>query len=138
MAEEATKTTEAPAAPVRKKSKKRRLTEANVYINATYNNTIVSVADTNGDVVCWASSGGCGFRGTRKATPYAASVAAETAMGKAQSFGVEKVHITVKGIGSGRDQALRAVSGTGVSIESIKDVTAVPHNGCRPRKARRV
>ena len=122
----------------RKKSKKRSLTEANLYINATYNNTIVTITEPNGNVVCWASSGSCGFKGTRKATPYAASVAAETALNKAKLLGVERVHISIKGIGSGRDQALRAVNASGVSIESLADRTAVPHNGCRSRKARRV
>lgn len=126
------------AAKPKKKAKKRRLTEARVHIHASYNNTIVTITEMEGGVVCWASSGGCGFKGTRKATPYAASVAAETAMNKAKTLGVEKVHIVVKGIGSGRDQAVRAVNASGVSIESISDTTAVAHNGCRARKARRV
>lgn len=122
----------------RKKSKKHAVTEANVNILATYNNTIVTVTEQNGNVVCWASAGSCGFKGTRKATPYAASVAVETALTKAKVLGVERVHISVKGIGSGRDQALRAVNAAGVTIESVSDRTAIPHNGCRPRKARRV
>lgn len=130
--------TEAVAPKKRKKAKKRNLVEANVHIVASYNNTIVTVAEPNGDVVCWASAGSCGFKGTRKATPYAASVAAETALTKAKALGLERVHVTVKGIGSGRDQALRAISASGVSIESIKDTTAIAHNGCRPRKSRRV
>lgn len=125
-----------PAA--KKKSKKKRILEAVVNINATYNNTIVSIAEPNGNVLCWSSSGACGFKGTRKATPYAASVAADTALSKAKLLGVEKVHIIVKGVGTGRDQALRAVNASGVAIESITDKTAIPHNGCRPRKARRV
>ncbi len=122
----------------KKKAKKRNLTEAYVHIHASYNNTIVSVSEANGNVVSWASSGSCGFKGTRKATPYAASVAADTALNKAKAFGVERVHIAVKGTGTGRDQALRAISATGVSIETVSDFTAIPHNGCRPRKARRV
>ena len=148
MAEEPKKTekiTETPAAEqaaavpkAKKKSKKRRLMEAKVHIHASYNNTIVTITEMNGNVVAWASAGGCGFKGTRKATPYAASVAADNAMNKAKALGVEKVHITTKGIGSGRDQAIRAINASGVSIESISDTTAVPHNGCRPRKARRV
>ncbi|MBP9718132.1 30S ribosomal protein S11 [Candidatus Gracilibacteria bacterium] len=137
-----TATTEVPAegaaAPKKKKNKKKRLTEGVVNIHASYNNTIVSVADMSGNVVCWASSGGCGFKGTRKATPYASSVAAETALSKAKALGLEKVHISVKGVGTGRDQALRAINASGVAIESISDKTAIPHNGCRPRKARRV
>lgn len=122
----------------KKKGKKRSLQVAHVSIQASYNNTIITVSEPNGNVVCWASSGSCGFKGTRKATPYAASVAAENALNKAKALGVERVHVSVKGIGSGRDQALRAISATGVSIESISDRTAIPHNGCRPRKARRV
>lgn len=122
----------------KKKAKKHSLVEANVYIQASYNNTIVTVTELNGNTVCWASSGGCGFKGTRKATPYASSVAAETALTKAKAMGVERVYVSVKGIGAGRDQALRAVSASGVTIESIKDTTAIPHNGCRARKARRV
>lgn len=122
----------------KKKGKKRSVTEAYVHIQASYNNTIVTVTEPNGNVVCWASAGACGFKGTRKATPYAASIAADTAMNKAKALGVERVHISIKGIGAGRDQALRAINASGVSIESIKDKTAVPHNGCRPRKARRV
>lgn len=122
----------------KKKGKKRQVVEANICILASYNNTIVTVTERNGNVVCWASAGSCGFKGTRKATPYAASVAAENAMNKAKLLGVERVHISLKGIGSGRDQALRAINASGVSIESISDRTAVPHNGCRPKKARRV
>ncbi|MEK9133066.1 MAG: 30S ribosomal protein S11 [Patescibacteria group bacterium] len=122
----------------KKKGKKRSVIEANVNIQASYNNTIVTITETNGNVLCWASAGSCGFKGTRKATPYAASVAVENAMNKAKLLGVERVHISTKGIGSGRDQALRAVIASGVSIESVKDKTAVPHNGCRARKARRV
>lgn len=122
----------------KKKGKKRSVTEAYVHIQASYNNTIVTVTEPNGNVVCWASAGACGFKGTRKATPYAASIAADNAMNKAKALGVERVHISIKGIGAGRDQALRAINASGVSIESIKDKTAVPHNGCRPRKARRV
>lgn len=122
----------------RKKSRKKSLVEANVCIQASYNNTVVTVTELNGDAVCWASAGSCGFKGTRKATPYAASVAMENALNKAKALGLERVHVTVKGIGSGRDQALRAISAAGVSIESICDRTAIPHNGCRARKARRV
>lgn len=128
----------APATAGKKKGKKRKLIEARVYINATYNNTIISITEPAGNVVAWASSGSCGFKGTRKATPYAASVAADTAINKAKAMGLEKVHIITKGVGNGRDQAIRAINGAGLSIESISDTTAVPHNGCRPRKARRV
>lgn len=140
MAEEIKKTEVVAETPKKrkKKAKKRSLTEANVHIQASYNNTIVTITERNGNTVCWASAGGCGFKGTRKATPYAASVAADTALNKAKLLGVERVHVTTKGIGAGRDQALRAIAATGVSIESISDRTAIPHGGCRPRKARRV
>lgn len=130
---------EIPAKKARKKkAKKRQLVEARVTIQASFNNTLVTVGEMNGDTVCWASAGSCGFKGTRKATPYAASIAVETALTKAKALGVERVHVSMKGIGTGRDQALRAVNASGVSIESISDRTAVPHNGCRARKARRV
>lgn len=122
----------------KKKGKKRTVIEGILNIQASYNNTIVSIAEMNGNVVAWASSGSCGFKGTRKATPYAASIAVDTAINKAKLFGLERVHVSIQGIGAGRDQALRAVNASGLSVESIKDRTAVPHNGCRPRKARRV
>lgn len=146
MAEEIKKTEKAAegqasgAAPkkVKKKAKKRHLTEANVCIQVSFNNTIVTVTDMKGDTVCWASSGSCGFKGTRKATPYAASVAVENALTKAKALGVEKVHVTMKGTGAGRDQSLRAINAAEVSIESISDITAIAHNGCRARKARRI
>lgn len=133
-------TEETAAAPkkVKKKAKKRHIVEANVYIQVSFNNTIVTVTDLKGDTVAWASAGSCGFKGTRKATPYASSVAVDTAMTKAKALGVERVHVVMKGIGAGRDQSLRALNASSVSIESLSDVTAIPHNGCRPRKARRV
>ncbi len=136
----ASKTAEAEAAPVKrkKKSKKKNVVEAYIHIHASYNNTLISITETNGNVLCWTSSGSCGFKGTRKATPYAASVAAENALNKAKLLGVERVHIFLKGCGTGRDQALRAINASGVSIESISDKTAIAHNGCRIRKARRV
>ena len=133
----ATGAAEAPVAK-KKKSKKRRVVEANICIQASFNNTIVTITEMNGNVVCWSSSGSCGFKGTRKSTPYAASVATETAINKAKALGLERVNVVMKGTGSGRDQALRAIAATGVAIETISDITAVPHNGCRPRKARRV
>lgn len=146
MTEEAKKTekpaedqkSEAAPKKVKKKAKKRHLTEANVCIQVSFNNTIVTVTDMKGDTVCWASSGSCGFKGTRKATPYAASVAVENALTKAKAMGVEKVHVTMKGTGAGRDQSLRAINAAEVSIESISDITAIAHNGCRARKARRI
>ncbi|MEK7171840.1 MAG: 30S ribosomal protein S11 [Patescibacteria group bacterium] len=132
------KKSEAAPKKVKKKAKKRHLIEANVCIQVSFNNTIVTVTDMKGDTVCWSSSGSCGFKGTRKATPYAASVAVENALTKAKAMGVEKVHVTMKGTGAGRDQSLRAINATEVSIESISDITAIAHNGCRARKARRI
>lgn len=120
------------------KAKRRLLTEGKVFIQASFNNTIVTVTDPNGEVVSWSSSGTCGFKGPRKATPYAAQVAAETAITKAKVFGLEKVHVYVKGAGNGREQAIRGLQAGGVSIERLTDITPVPHNGCRPRKSRRV
>jgi small subunit ribosomal protein S11 len=155
MAEEKMKSSEAKAtegkspekkvaAPVKAakgkkgKPKRRLLTEGKVFIQASFNNTIVTVTDPNGEVVSWSSSGTCGFKGPRKATPYAAQVAAETAITKAKVFGLEKVHVYVKGAGNGREQAIRGLQAGGVSIERLTDITPVPHNGCRPRKSRRV
>lgn len=137
-ADQAVQTDEKALAKKRKKSRKKGITEANIFIQASYNNTIVTVTELNGDAICGASAGSCGFKGTRKATPYAASVAVETALNKAKALGVERANVYVKGIGAGRDQALRAVSASGVAVETLTDRTAVPHNGCRARKARRV
>ncbi len=122
----------------KKKAKRRLLTEGRVYIQASFNNTIITITDPKGEVVAWASAGSSGFKGPRKATPYAAQVAAESAITKAKVFGLEKVHVYVKGAGNGREQAMRGLQAGGVTIESLTDVTPVPHNGCRPRKARRV
>lgn len=124
--------------PKKKRAKKARLTEGRVYVHASYNNTIVTVTDQNGDTVLWMSAGSCGFKGTRKSTPYAAQVAAETAMNKAKLLGLERARIYVKGIGLGRDQALRGIAGSGINLQSITDLTPIPFGGVRPRKARRV
>jgi small subunit ribosomal protein S11 len=120
------------------KTKRKSVPEAHFYIHAGYNNTLVSVAEPNGDVLAWASSGSCGFKGARKSTPYAAQVAAETAAEKSKIFGLERVHVFVKGAGPGREQALRGIINGGLSIESITDTTGVPHNGCRTARSRRV
>ena len=108
------------------------------HIKATFNNTIVSITDLQGGVVVWASAGGVGFKGTKKGTPYAAQSAAELAAKKALERGVKTVNVLVKGPGSGRETAIRALQAAGLEISSIKDVTPIPHNGCRPRKRRRV
>jgi small subunit ribosomal protein S11 len=107
-------------------------------IHATFNNTIVTFADTSGNVVCWSSGGKIGYKGSRKGTPYAAQLAARNATEKAQDNGVRSVDIRVKGPGPGRESAIRAVAAAGMTITSIRDVTPIPHNGCRPRKRRRV
>ncbi len=120
------------------KGKRKSVPEAHLYVHAGYNNTLVSVAEPNGNVITWATSGSCGFKGARKATPYAAQVAAETACEKAKAFGLERVHVFVTGAGPGREQALRGVINGGISIESISDRTGVAHNGCRKPRTRRV
>jgi small subunit ribosomal protein S11 len=107
-------------------------------IHATFNNTIVTFADTSGNVVCWSSGGKIGYKGSRKGTPYAAQLAARNATEQAQDNGVRSVDIRVKGPGPGRESAIRAVAAAGMTITSIRDVTPIPHNGCRPRKRRRV
>ncbi len=122
----------------KKKSKRRSIAEGNIHIHASYNNTIITVTEPNGDVVSWASAGASGFRGARKATPYAAQVAAESAVQKAQIYGFERAHIYIKGVGSGREQAMRGITANNVELLSITDVTSMPHNGCRKKKRRRV
>ncbi|MFZ6021183.1 MAG: 30S ribosomal protein S11 [Chloroflexota bacterium] len=117
---------------------KRTLSSAQVHIYASFNNTIVTVTDQQGNAVCWASAGSAGFKGSRKSTPFAARLAAEQALKAAQAMGVQEVDIVVKGPGPGRESAIRAVQGMGIKVRSIADVTPVPHNGCRPPKKRRV
>ena len=109
-----------------------------VHIQSTFNNTIVTITNTNGDTVSWASAGSSGFKGARKSTPFAAQTAAEKAALQAATIGIKSVDILVKGQGSGRETAIRAIEGAGLEITSIQDITAVPHNGCRPPKRRRV
>lgn len=121
-----------------KKSKRKHVPVANVNVFASYNNTIITIADQDGNVIAWSSSGASGFKGSRKSTPYAAQVAAENAAEKAKVFGVEKIHVSVKGVGNGREQAIRGLVSKGFDLVSINDLTPVPHNGCRKRKSRRV
>lgn len=109
-----------------------------VYISATFNNTIVTITDTDGNTVCWGSSGMAGFKGARKSTPFAATTAMETVARKAQTVGMKEVEVYIKGPGSGRDAALRAIKSVGLNISMIADVTPIPHNGLRPKKKRRV
>lgn len=118
--------------------KRRNVPEGRANIFAGFNNTIVSITEPNGDVIAWSSSGASGFKGTKKATPYAAQVAAENACEKAKAYGMERVHVQVKGIGNGREQAIRGLIAGGLEILSISDATPIPHNGCRKRRTRRV
>ena len=121
-----------------KKREKKHVTSGVVFIQASFNNTLVTVADSNGNVVSWSSSGSLGFRGSRKGTPFAAQQAAARAAQGARDQGMRIVEVRVKGPGSGRESAIRALSGAGLEIRTIKDVTPIPHNGCRPPKRRRV
>ena len=122
------------------KSKKQRrgVTKGIAHIRASYNNTQITITDVNGDVLCSASAGTIGFKGSRKSTPFAAQRAAETAAQSARKMGMMEIEVLVKGPGSGRESAIRAIEGSGIKITSIEDVTPIPHNGCRPRKKRRV
>ena len=122
---------------------KRRKTRRNVavavaHIKATFNNTTVTITDTKGDTLCWSSAGTSGFKGSRKSTPFAGQLAAQQAAEKAVKFGVKEVDVKVKGPGSGRESAITALQAAGLTIKSIEDVTPLPHNGCRPKKRRRV
>lgn len=139
-APEAAEGAAAPAAEATARKKKGKKSVANgiVYITATFNNTIVSVADATGNVISWSSAGAKGFRGSRKNTPFAAQVAAEDAVRKALEHGLRSVAVEVKGPGAGRESALRAIQSAGLKVSQIKDTTPVPHNGCRPPKRRRV
>ena len=121
-----------------KKKIKKNVTSGIAFVNATFNNTIVTIADDSGNVIAWSSAGSKGFKGARKSTPYAAQIAAEDVGNKAKEFGLKTLKVEVSGPGSGRESALRSLQAIGYIITSIKDVTPIPHNGCRPRKRRRV
>ncbi len=136
-------TTTDSAAPIskpkgRKKKIKRTLKKARVCIDAGENNTIVSFTDMEGNVLAWCSCGSAGFEGTRKSTPYAAKVAAETAAGKVAGYGIESVQVEIKGLGPGREQSIRGLQAAGLNLDAIIDVTPIPHGGCRPARRRRV
>ncbi len=133
----ATKAT-AAAKKATKRRVKKNVDHGQAHIQASFNNTIVTITDAEGNALSWASAGGLGFRGSRKSTPYAAQVAAETATKAATVHGLKTVDVFVKGPGSGREAAIRALAAAGLQVLSIKDVTPVPHNGCRPPKRRRV
>jgi small subunit ribosomal protein S11 len=126
------------AAKKGKKAKKKNVFEGCVYIQATFNNTIVTITDIRGNAISWASAGGLGFKGAKKSTPFAAQTTAETAAKKAMDDGLREVNVFVKGPGIGRESAVRSLGGLGLVVRSIKDITPIPHNGCRPQKSRRV
>jgi len=121
-----------------KRKQRRSVSRAIVHVRATFNNTMITVTDTSGATLCWASAGTVGFKGTRKSTPFAAQRAAETCASAARKFGIQEVDVRVKGPGPGRESAVSALQAGGLRIQSIEDVTPLPHNGCRPRRKRRV
>jgi len=122
----------------KKRKEKKIVHQGCVYIQATFNNTIVTVTDLKGNTVSWASAGALGFKGAKKSTPYAAQVTSETAAQRAKDYGLQEVQVYVKGPGVGRESAIRSLGGLGLQVKSINDITPIPHNGCRPRKSRRV
>lgn len=123
---------------VKQTTKVRVPSEGHVYVTATFNNTLVTITDTHGNALVWGSAGAAGFKGARKSTPYAATTAVDQVVRKAMDMGLRSVDVFIKGPGSGRDGAIRALKAAGISISSISDVTPIPHNGCRPKKKRRV
>ena len=120
------------------KTKKKSVTAGIAFITASFNNTTVTITDTRGDTLCWASGGTCGFKGSRKGTPFAGQCAAQQAAEKAAKYGVKELEVRVKGPGSGRESAITALQAAGMNVKSIEDITPLPHNGCRPPKKRRV
>ncbi|OGR87412.1 MAG: 30S ribosomal protein S11 [Elusimicrobia bacterium RIFCSPLOWO2_01_FULL_60_11] len=142
MAEQQKPNTSAAAAAPKVRAKRKKVWKniglAKVYIQSSFNNTIVNITDERGNCVVWSSSGSCGFKGTKKGTPFAASIAAETAGKKAIEAGVKQVSVFVRGPGSGRETAIRGLQSAGLVVTTIRDVTPLPHNGCRPPKPRRV
>lgn len=123
---------------IRRRKEKKHIEAGAAHIRSTFNNTIVTISDVNGNTISWASAGGLGFRGSRKSTPFAAQMAAEQAAKAAMEHGLRTVEVFVKGPGAGREAAIRALQAAGLDVSSIKDVTPIPHNGCRPPKRRRV
>jgi small subunit ribosomal protein S11 len=127
-----------PKAKKAKRREKKNVVHGQAHIKSTFNNTIVTITDLQGNTISWASAGNVGFKGSRKSTPFAAQLAAEAAARRAMEHGVRKVDVLVKGPGSGRETAIRSIQNTGIEVVGIKDVTPIPHNGCRPPKRRRV
>jgi small subunit ribosomal protein S11 len=127
-----------PATARPRRKERKNITSGVAHVNASFNNTMITITDAQGNSIAWASSGSSGFKGSRKSTPYAAQMAADSAAKKAMEHGVKTLEVEVKGPGSGRESALRALQAAGFTITSIKDVTPIPHNGCRPPKRRRI
>ncbi|MCB9802609.1 30S ribosomal protein S11 [Candidatus Nomurabacteria bacterium] len=123
---------------VKKKKIKKKVSRGQAHIQATYNNTIITLTDQTGGVLAWSSAGVNGFKGPKKATPYAAGIIVKNAVEKVKDYGLQEVDVFVKGVGAGREAAVRALHANGLNVASIKDMTPIPHNGCRPKKARRV
>ena len=121
-----------------KKRERKNITSGVAHVNASFNNTMITITDAQGNAISWSSAGHMGFKGSRKSTPFAAQIAAEDAAKKAQEHGMKTLEVEVRGPGSGRESALRALQAAGFNVTSIRDVTSIPHNGCRPRKRRRV
>ena len=126
------------AKSTKKRRVRRNVTVGICHIKATFNNTAVTITDTKGDTLCWASAGTCGFKGSRKSTPFAGQCAAQQAAEKALKFGMKEIEVRVKGPGSGRESAITALQAAGLNVKSLEDCTPIPHNGCRPPKKRRV
>lgn len=116
----------------------KKISQGKMFIQATFNNTIITITDSNGGCLSWSSAGSLGFKGARKATPYAAQLAAKAAIDKVKIYGLESLEVYISGIGAGRESAVRSLTGSGIAVTSIKDITPIPHNGCRPKKVRRV
>lgn len=125
-------------AKVKKRKTRRNVTAGVAHVKATFNNTAITITDTKGDALCSASAGSCGFKGSRKSTPFAGQMAAQQAAEKAMKFGMKEVDVRVNGPGSGRESAITALQAAGLKVKTIEDCTPIPHNGCRPRKKRRV
>ncbi|PIP17690.1 MAG: 30S ribosomal protein S11 [Parcubacteria group bacterium CG_4_10_14_0_8_um_filter_35_7] len=136
--EQSKKTTKNKEIRGRKKKVEKQITQGRAYIQATYNNTIVTITDQNGNVLAWSSAGKVGFKGPKKSTPFAAGVAVKDLIEKVKGRGLKEVNVFVKGVGSGREAAIRALNANGLTVLLIKDVTPIPHNGCRPSKIRRI
>jgi small subunit ribosomal protein S11 len=138
VVEPTTDATAKPEVKASKSSKKRFVQQGQAHIHATYNNTIITIADMNGNVIAWSSAGKCGFKGPKKATPYAAGIIVKDVIERVKQYGLKSVDVYVRGVGLGREAAIRAMAANGIIIQTIKDITPVPHNGPRPRKVRRV